>query len=508
MHIDELYTSHVWYCDEAEKIIANEKYREEAEKVMLFLQYYFPTYFPGKEPPLHIEMLMLSMFSKRNTALAVPRAHSKSTLLTFGLNIYLKVFLKHKYNIIASESHDKASIFVQRIRDELKYNKKLIKDFAPNKFETTDWAKSDFVTSTRIKTEAVGYGQSGRGLVFEDSRPDLVFYDDLETTENAGDVKMKDKFDSDLYPAIARANPNSRRIYVGTIINEGSLLADTLKDERWVRARYESVKSRDIEVDDITDDDMLAPMLYSAEDYRMDRIAAEKKGKLSIFMAENHNNPTIKDESAVFFRKSFKYYKIDDIRRHLDSMNIYMSIDPAISKSDRADYTVITTVAVNSDNIWYVLNQKWGRWNPSETVDHIFSEAKVYKPEEIIFETIAYQQALKLDFESKMISRNSWYSIKEAKRQNKEIKIQQLEPRYRMNTIYHPENDSKFVRQLEAQLLGFRPELKNFGLTHDDMIDSLSMIHEFAIPPSDVSGNSEKYIGHIEEESANSYIIN
>ena len=98
--------------------------------------------------------------------------------------------------------------------------------------------------------------------------------------------------------------------------------------------------------------------------------------------------------------------------------------------------------------------------------------------------------------------------IEEAKRMNKEMKIQQLEPRYRMGTVYHPSNDTKFIKQLEAQLLGFRPELKNFGLAHDDMLDSLSMIHEFAEAPSNYSTNSEEYIGYEEENISNSYIIN
>lgn len=506
MEYERLYSSNPWYSDEAEKILGNQEYRRKATAVMRFIQAYFPLHFPSKEPKVHIEMLMLAMFSTNNTCLAVPRAHSKSTLLTFGLAIYYIVFMEHKYIIIASESLDKASQFVQRIRDELEYNHELIRDFAPEGFKSTDWAKSEFITKTRIKVQAIGYGQSGRGLIFENSRPDCVFYDDLETTENAGDQTMKDKFDSDLYPAIARANPNHRRIYVGTIINDVALLSDTLKDERWCSARYEAINSS-ADVNDISDEDMLAPMLYPSDQYIMDRRASEKKGKMSIFMAESHNNPTIRDESAVFKKEYLKYYDIEDIRKHIPTMNVYMSIDPAISKSDRADYTVITTVGVNSDNVWYVLNQKWGRYNPSETVEHIFAQAKVYKPDKIIFETIAYQQALKLDFEKQMITRNSWFNVVESKRQNKEQKIQQLEPRYNAKQIFHPSGDTKFVPALEAQLLGFRPELKNFGLAHDDMIDSLSMICEYADVPSDSSSNSEEYIAYEDDDNANSYII-
>ena len=508
MDYNLIYDVNPWYSDEAEKILANKEYRRKAEAVMGFLQTYFPEHFPTKEPPVHIEMLQLAMFSKPNACLAVPRGHSKSTLLSFGLAIYYIVFMEYKYIVIASESLDKASSFVERIRDELEFNKDLVNDFAPSGFKTPSWAKSEFITKTRIKVEAIGYGQSGRGLVFEHSRPDLVIYDDLETTENAGDQKMKDKFDTDLYPAIAKANPNHKRIYVGTIINDTALLADTLKDERWISARYEAVNDNTIEVEDLTDDDMLAPVLYPTDLYIADRKASQKKGKMSLFMAETHNNPTIKDENAVFMRDYISTYDIEDIRRHLDTMNIYMSIDPAISKSERADYTVITTVAVNSDNVWFILNQEWGRWNNHETIEKIFQQALLYRPTEIIFETIAYQQALKNDFDREMTRRNSYFRVQTAKKMNKEIKIQQLEPRYKSKMIKHPEANTSFVPALETQLLGFRPELKNFGLAHDDMIDSLSMICEFAEPPSDYSSNSEEYIGYYNEEVVDSCIIN
>lgn len=508
MDYNLIYELNPWYSDKAEEILANHGYRKQAEAVMGFLQTYFPSHFPSKEPEVHIEMLMLAMFSSPNCCLAVPRGHSKSTLLSFGLAIYYIVFLEYKYIVIASESVDKASQFVQRIRDELEFNRELINDFAPSGFKTNDWAKSEFVTKTRIKVQAIGYGQSGRGLIFENSRPDCVIYDDLETTENAGDQKMKDKFDTDLYPAIARSNPNHKRIYVGTIINDSALLADTLKDVRWISARYEAVKDNMIETEDLTDNDMLAPMLYPTELYKQDKTASEKKGKMSLFMSETHNNPTIKDENAVFMRDYITTFNEHDIRKHMDTMNVFMSIDPAISKSDRADYTVISTIAVNSDNVWFVLNQEWGRWNTRETVDKIFVQARLYRPSIIVFETVAYQEALRGEFEAQQSERNSYFRIEKTRKQNKEMKIQQLEPRYRAKMIKHPEGNTSFVPALEAQLLGFRPELKNFGLAHDDMIDSLSMLCEFATPPTDYSSNSTEYIGYEEEDVIDSYIIN
>ena len=97
MDKDLLYKVNPWYSDDAEEIIKNPQYRKEAEGVMLFLQTYLPNYFPSNNPELHIEMLMLAMFSKKNTALAVPRSHSKTTLLSFGLAIYYIVFMEFKH---------------------------------------------------------------------------------------------------------------------------------------------------------------------------------------------------------------------------------------------------------------------------------------------------------------------------------------------------------------------------------------------------------------------------
>jgi hypothetical protein len=63
-----------------------------------------------------------------------------------------------------------------------------------------------------------------------------------------------------------------------------------------------------------------------------------------------------------------------------------------------------------------------------------------------------------------------------------------------------------WIKDLEEQLTMFRPE---GALTkHDDQIDCLSMLDEFAYAPSDTSTNSKEYIGYVEEEEyVNSYII-
>lgn len=463
-----MYKTNKYLSKAAQDILSNKDNIKKARSAMIFMQTYFPNHFPSKEPPAHIEWLALAMCSPHNTVIAAPRAHSKSTLLSFGLALYYIVHLDHKYIVIASESLDKATMFVTRLRDELTYNNDLIRDYCPEGFKTTDWAKSDFTTSTRIKVEAIGYGQSGRGLIFEHSRPDLVIYDDLETTENAGDQTMKDKFDSDLYPAIARSNPNHRRIYVGTIIRKGALLEDTLNDERWVSARYEATDSS-IPDDDLTNSDMLAPQLYPVEQYIQDKRAARNKGKLSIFMAEAHNNPNIQDNEQIFRDEYYKYYTTKE-----QNLNYYIAYDPAMppsgrTRKDNVDRSAIIVLATDGKKNWYLIHIEANRKAPSENRQILISLMKKYKPKITWMETISAQRGMYLEILDEMRRQDVRYPLREipSHKGTKEARIEQLQPLYAQGRIYHNKED-KNTHILEE-------ELRMFGNTpHDDISDCLS----------------------------------
>ena len=458
----KIYSQNPYFSEEAQIILQNKDNIRKARSAMIFMQTYFPNHFPTKEPRAHIEWLTLAMCSEHNTVIAAPRSHSKSTLLSFGLALYYIVHMDYKYIVIASESLDKARMFVTRLRDELTYNHALIRDYCPEGFKTTDWAKSDFITTTRVKVEAIGYGQSGRGLIFDNTRPDLVIYDDLETTENAGDQTMKDKFDSDLYPAIARANPNHRRIYVGTIIRKGALLEDTLNDSRWVAARYEATDEERPE-----DKDMLAPQLYSAGDYNKDKDAAKQKGKLSIFMAENHNNPNIQDATKIFKEEYFRYYTTLP-----QQLKYYIAYDPALPPSGRSkkvDRTAIIVLATSHKKEWYVVHIEANRDAPSDNRKKLIQLMKQYKPSITWMETIAAQRGMYLEMINDMKKQDIRYPFREipSHSSSKEARIEQLQPMYEQGRIWHNKDDKNTaLLEEELQLFGNTP--------HDDISDALS----------------------------------
>lgn len=463
MQADQMFKQSRWLSDEAQEILSDKKKIDTAKGIIAWLQKYFPSHFPAPAPYVHVEMMAIAYYAK-NSALAVPRGHSKSTLISFGLAIYQIVMKKKEFIVIASESLDKAEMFVVRLKDELEYNIQLVEDHYPSGYKTTDWAKGVFITKTRVRVQAIGYGMSGRGLIWGSTRPDQVFYDDLETTENAGDQGMKDKFLSDLYPAIARANPDAKRTYVGTIINKESLLYETIQDtDLWTSVKYEAKKD---------DGSMLAPMLYSEEDYNMDYKSYKRKGKLSIFFAENHNNPLVQDDDAVFNSENFITPKNDKHRASFTKHHILY--DPALPPSGRTkikkvDRSAILVVSTNAKKEWYVREIHANRDAPSKNRELIYKLSKRYDRPIIFMETIAAQRAMFLEMRDEAKRKGHSITLREipSHKGSKEARIEQLQPLYDDHMIFHNEND-KNTKILEEELMLFG------NTSHDDVSDCLS----------------------------------
>ncbi len=205
MDSNEIFKSTFWANDKGLTAINSVENRAKAEAIMLFGQTYFKEHFPGKHPVIHTDMLALMNGRSALKAVAFPRGHAKSTVISFLLVLYRIMFQERKFIVIVSESEDKAKDFVVRIRDELEFNKKLMKTFAPTgKFKTTDWSKTDFTTSTGIRLVAKGAGQSLRGLIHQDTRPDMIVLDDIETNETAGTDAVVNFILTDVIPSANR----------------------------------------------------------------------------------------------------------------------------------------------------------------------------------------------------------------------------------------------------------------------------------------------------------------
>lgn len=459
---DSIFTQSFWLNDKAYNAMTNIENRKEAETIMLFGQTYFPEHFPSIHPLLHTDVLAL--FCDKNERLkdaSVPRGHSKSTLISFLLAMYRICFQKKKFIVIVSDSEDKAQDFVIRMRDELEHNVALIKDFSIDGFKSTDWSKTDFITRTGVRVVAKGSNQSLRGLIHQDTRPDSIILDDIETNATAGNDSILNFILTDVIPSANRRGDYDI-CYVGTIIKDMSCLHRMAINPQWASAKWECIGD---------DGEMIAPMLLPKSEYDSQKAMYQELGKMSIFYAENHNNPLVADDEQTFKQEYFQYFSDGDL--DFDNMNIYIAYDPAmpdrVGKKGKADRSCIIVLATDSKENWYIVKVYANRNTPSDNRELLFNLVKKYKPLCVWMETISAQRAMYMEIQSEAKKRNIKFRFEEIPSQSgsKEGRIEQLQPLYNSGRIYHLKGDNEII-ELERELMLFG------RTTHDDRSDTLS----------------------------------
>lgn len=462
---EDIFNYKLWCNEFGSNAMKNLENRREAEALLLFGQTYCPEHFPSAHPQLHTDIMSIFFDKQTNMkAIAVPRSHSKSTLVSFLFALYCICFQKKKFIAIVSDSEDKAKDFVIRLRDELEHNRELINDFAPTgTFKTTDWSKTDFITSTGIRIIGKGSNQSLRGSIHLDTRIDLAILDDLETNDTAGTNSILNFVLTDVIPSMNRRGSYDI-CYIGTIIKDMAILHQMLINEMWTSAKWECINDND---------EMIAPMLFSKKDYDNQKKMYQDLGKLSVFYAENHNNPQIADDAQTFKQEYYQYKKIEEIP---EGCRYYIAYDPAQPPSGRTrvknvDRSAIIVLATDSEQNWYVVKVFANRDTPMENRVLLFNLYKKYNPQSIWIETIAAQRSMYLEivkyFKDNGIRIPPIQEIP-SHSGSKESRIEQLQPLYASGRIYHIDKQDKEIMELERELLLFG------RTTHDDRSDCLS----------------------------------
>lgn len=168
-------------------------------------------------------------------------------------------------------------------------------------------------------------------------------------------------------------------------------------------------------------------------------------------------------ENQEFREHYFRYYNEEDIK---DKNLIHKTtVDPAISKEDHADNSVVNTTGKSlEDPNFYVREESAGKMDPLQLIDAIFYHQQKYRSD-VYVETVAYQKSLKYFIEEEMRRRQIYFNIYELKgTRKKEERIRGLIPLYKTGVIHH----HRSMKELEIELLTF-PQGK-----HDDRADALA----------------------------------
>lgn len=430
-------------------------------------------------PSVHKEWWELCTTGGNYVAIAAPRSHAKSTAITFSYLLAAVLFRSAEFVILVSDTETQASLFLGDIKQELTENEDLITLFGVKRF--IKLSETDIIVEMddghKFRIIAKGAEQKLRGLKWNNKRPDLILCDDLENDEVVQNQERREKFRRWFYGALLPVKAEKGKIIiVGTILHMDSLLerlmpilsAKTTVQEQL--KQYTNKKSMWTAVKYRAHNEDFSKILWPSR-FPKDRLKDIRQGYLDQGMpdlySQEYLNYPIDESTSYFKRDDFLPLNLEDLE---SKVQYYSAVDFAISKAERADYTVIATVGVTSTGDLLVTDIRRGRWDSSEIIEEMISVHRRYRPELFVVESGAIEKALGPFLRKQMQERNLYLNLYPmTPTKDKISRARSLQARMRAGGIRF-NKDATWYPILEDEMARFPRD------RHDDQVDALSWI--------------------------------
>lgn len=408
----------------------------------------------------------------RKKMILIPRGHLKTSVVTKAFSIQQVLRNPNVRILIANQVWDKAREMLYEIKQMFSDKSDLPKIFG--QFVSDRWREDDIVVRQRTRALAAPtIGTSGVEAELTSSHYDVVILDDLQGLQNYQTPEQREKVKRYYRSMMDLLEPGGLLIVIGTRWHLDDVYQYIIDEE----SDYFDITVRKV----IENGQIIFPRKFNkkfdpqtkswveTQVPTMDFINYLKKRPSEEFASQYMNEP-IDSENQIFKKEYFKYYD-----RRPERLFVSMTIDPAISEKQSADYFAINVAGMDENYKIYVLDTLKGHWKVAESIDNIFTMFQKWKPSVVGLETIAYQKALKSWLEEKMRERGVYFPITELRRntnESKEFRIKALEPFYRDGLVFH----APWMQSLEQELLQF-PKGK-----HDDEIDAFASQLDLLVP--------------------------
>lgn len=438
----------------------------------LFCLYYFQPYFKYALADYHYDFFQdchdLTDNQIREVAWIAFRESGKTSIAKLFV-VWLIATGKRKYINVDSFDKENAERILFDVAFEMTNNKRLQLDFGVlfSKQRSIEDIKqnriNNFVCENGARVEAHSTQESVRGRLHLNQRPDCLILDDIETNKTKDSKAYTKQVQDHITEAMAGMSPDGFMLYLGNYITEYGNI-----NYLFERAKHDTgIRVRNIPV--ILDSGLPA---WSSK-YALTDTEAKELGKVSIedkkrqlgslvFSYEMMNKPI--DEMLAEFKKEYAQLATEDDITKLET-NCYITIDPAVSEKESADYTGVTVNRISTQNKWYIKTYRL-KINTKDLIDHLFYLKKTYNPAFIGMEKTTFTMAIQPFMDEEMRKRNIFFSVTplDHKSINKETRIRGLIPRW--------ENKSIFLVGDNFELL---EEMRTFpNGQHDDVLDSLA----------------------------------
>ena len=461
------------YEERYEKLQALKKLKKN---MPLFGRYCFPTALRKVTPPFHHEVYRdLSDDSVRRVLIAAPRGTAKSTVTTLIYPLWKVAFKRSDedlFIVIISESQAQSINFLSRIKYHLGHSdkfKEIFGDFGPATAKR--WTNNDIVLANGARIIAVGTGQRVRGFIEGDTRPNLIIVDDFESELNAFTMEARAKNRKWITEAVIPSLSDDGKIaMIGTVISEDCFLYWAKDSPAW-KVLWYSIWDED--------EKSIWPERFPKSRIMEIKREFESVGNLNGFyqeymnIAQSPDNAPFKPEWMQLHHYDFERIngqnclvrEVGDERK-VKPVEVYAGVDPASSLSATADFFVIATIAVDSDNNKYIVDLFRDRISPAEQPGKIIELYKKFRPKRMNIETTGYQEALRTAVRELMLEDNLYIPGLERgvkPRTRKSERLLSLVPIFAKKSFYWRPED----------LVGQQEFLSYPRGKHDDVMDAI-----------------------------------
>lgn len=409
----------------------------------------------------------------KNLLLLMPRGTFKSSVVTIGYPLQMILHDPNIRILIDSETFSKAKAFFAEIKGHLEGNEeyravfKAIHGMYPDEGKKKDmlWTDSQLNIAPRSRSrKEPTFSCAGIDVTKNGMHYDFIIFDDLHSENNVTNKDQLDKVKDHWRLSYSLLDPGRPMIIIGTRWHFDDLYQLILDDHR---EEFNILIRRAIK------DDGTA---FFPQRLPLDELEKIKKKQGASHFSKQYMNEPIDDETATFKRKDM--IRKDWVLVQDRPINWYLSVDPSYM-GQYSDYAALVVAGMDYQREMYVRHITRKKMTYSDIIDEIFTLYTKYQPTQIILETIGAQKSIMYELTNQMKIRRAWLPIVEVphRTKSKEERIRALAPFYEYHRIYHIKPCNQ-LDDLEYELLHF-PSGK-----HDDVIDALATVLEFASPPS------------------------
>ena len=226
-----------------------------------FCKIYLSQHFTRPCSKMHEELFPLlesaTQERKARLAIAAPRGHAKTTVVSLGYLLWSIVYDREPFIVLISNTADQAVQILTDLKQELESNPLIHQDFPEvaepvgRKPSPKRWRQREIQTRNGILVSALGAGQKLRGRKHGANRPTLIVLDDVEGEAEAASAEQREARQSWFQRAVLKAGvfDRSNVLVLGTLLHYDSLLARLVGIGRerpaagWKSRRFQAVLS-------------------------------------------------------------------------------------------------------------------------------------------------------------------------------------------------------------------------------------------------------------------------